>query len=126
MESIKEFGATCRKFKDVADFVTIYIDEAHPVDSGDLSEEYKFRFSTHREMDDRIEATQGLAKEFHEENCPITVDFMDNKANMAYGGMPERLYILLNGKIEYIGGMGPFGYKVQEVNDWLENFVTKN
>ena len=122
MKNIKEFGATCRKFKDVADFVTVYIAEAHPYDSGDLNESYKFKYNTHKEMEDRIQAAQGLAKEFHEENCPILVDFMDDKANMAYGGYPERLYILLNGKIVYAGDVGPFGYKVQEVNAWLEKF----
>jgi len=125
MESIKEFGATCRKFRDVANFVTIYIAEAHPVDSGDLSDEYQYRYYTHKEMENRIEAAKGLAKEFHEDNCPILVDFMEDKANKVYGGMPERLYILLNGKIEYVGGMGPFGYKVDEVNAWLINYQKK-
>ena len=46
---------------------------------------------------------------------------MDNKANKAYGALPERLYILLNGKIAYMGGQGPFGYKIDEVEDWLTN-----
>ena len=77
-------------------------------------------------MQDRIEAAKGLANEFHEENCPILVDFMEDKANLSYGGHPERLYILLNGKIEYVGDIGPMGYKVPEVNDWLEKFKLRN
>ena len=125
MKNIKEFGATCRKFCDIADFVTIYIAEAHPYDSGDLSEEYKFKINSHKAMEDRIDAAYGLAKEFHEQNCPILVDYMDDKSNKAYGGYPERLYVLLNGKIEYVGGMGPFGYKVEEINDWLNKYKSR-
>merc|ERR1719444_788346 len=30
-------------------------------------------------MENRIEAAKGLAKEFHEDNCPILVDFMEDK-----------------------------------------------
>ena len=46
---------------------------------------------------------------------------MEDKANKAYGALPERLYILFNGKITYMGGQGPFGYKINEVEFWLKN-----
>ena len=47
---------------------------------------------------------------------------MEDQANNNYGALPERLYIILDGKFEYIGDPGPSGYKVNEVDDWLNNF----
>ena len=54
MNNIKKFGAVCGEFQDVADFITIYIAEAHPFDSGDLADEYKHKYNTHIQMEDRI------------------------------------------------------------------------
>lgn len=120
MAKIDKFGAICGEFANIADFITIYVDEAHPYDSGDLTDDYKYRYNTHQKMQDRIEAAQGLANEF--QACPILVDLMDNRASSAYGALPERLYILLNGKIVYIGDMGPFGYKLEEIESWLQKY----
>merc|ERR1712156_1243861 len=76
-------------------------------------------------MSERIAAAEGLAQKFQVENCPILVDFMDDKANRSYGALPERLYIILNGKIVYMGGVGPMDYKVNEVEEWLQNFKSE-
>ena len=54
MNNIKKFGAVCGEFQDVANFITIYIAEAHPFDSGDLADEYKHKYNTHIQMEDRI------------------------------------------------------------------------
>ena len=45
---------------------------------------------------------------------------MDNKAGTAYAAMPERLYVVLDGKIVYEGDQGPFGYRLEEVEQFLE------
>jgi len=113
----------CGKFSDIADFVTVYISEAHPYESGDLPENYEFKFGSHERFEERIEAAESLNQKFKNLSiaCPLLVDFMDNKANKAYGALPERLYVLFNGKIAYMGGQGPFGYKINEVEDWLTN-----
>ena len=44
---------------------------------------------------------------------------MDNKAGTAYAAMPERLYVVLDGKIVYEGDLGPFGYNLDEVEQYL-------
>ena len=97
--------------------------KAHPSESGDLPESYEFKIATHEQFEQRIEASQSLKNKFKPLNitCPLLVDFMDDKANKAYGALPERLYILLNGKIVYMGGQGPMDYKIDEVEDWLRN-----
>jgi len=129
MASVKKFGALCGEFSDIADFVTIYISEAHPYESGDLPESYEFKIATHEQFEERIEAAQSLNRKFKPLNitsCPLLVDFMDDKANKAYGALPERLYILLNGKIAYMGGQGPMDYKINEVEDWLKKLKKRN
>jgi len=124
MTKVKDFGALCGEYQDFADFVTVYIAEAHPYDSGDLAETYEWKISTHSKFEDRIAAAKQLQTKFKSMkiNSPMYVDFMEDQANAAYGALPERMYIILNGKIEYMGGIGPFGYKIHEVADWLENY----
>ena len=45
---------------------------------------------------------------------------MDNKAGTAYAATPERLYVVLDGKIVYEGLQGPFDYRLDEVEEYLE------
>jgi len=45
---------------------------------------------------------------------------MKDEASRAYGAQPERLYIILDGRIVYQGGVGPWLYNTEEVNSWLE------
>ena len=51
---------------------------------------------------------------------------MDNKAGTAYAAMPERLYVVVDGKIVYEGDLGPFGYKLEEVEQYLETKAKLN
>ena len=55
-----------------------------------------------------------------EDNYKLVVDLMDNKASTAYAAMPERLYVILDGKIVYEGLQGPFDYRLNEVEEYLE------
>ena len=123
MKSLEKFGAVSREFQDLADFISIYISEAHPYDSGDLAETYEWKIKTHQEFEERIEAAKALETACKDINItsPLLVDFMDDRCNQTYGAAPERLYIILNGKIVYMGGCGPFGYKLEEVEEWLKN-----
>jgi type I thyroxine 5'-deiodinase len=50
----------------------------------------------------------------------LLVDPIENKANAAWSGWPERLYIIdTEGKIACKGGPGPFEYHPEEVEAWL-------
>ena len=52
--------------------------------------------------------------------CIVAVDTMLNAANIAYGAVPIRLYIVQNSKIAYEGGPGPLKYRMREVKTWLD------
>ena len=47
------------------------------------------------------------------------VDPMDDRANHAFAALPERIYVVLDGRIAYQGGLGPFDYKIEEVEEFL-------
>ena len=61
-----------------------------------------------------------LDRKSAEDNYKLVVDLMDNKASTAYAAMPERLYVILDGKIVYEGLQGPFDYRLNEVEEYLE------
>ena len=58
-----------------------------------------------------------------QKNFPINffIDTMTNQACNAFGALPERLAVILDGKIEFLGGTGPTGYSIPE----LENHLMK-
>ena len=42
---------------------------------------------------------------------PALIDGLDDKVNKAYGGWPDRLYLIgKDGKVAYAGKRGPFGF----------------
>ena len=58
---------------------------------------------------------------------PSVVDRIDDKANTAYSGWPDRLYLVgKDGKIAYAGGRGPFGFKPDELASSIRKELEKN
>uniref|UniRef100_A0A8C3RMV9 Iodothyronine deiodinase n=2 Tax=Chelydra serpentina TaxID=8475 RepID=A0A8C3RMV9_CHESE len=112
----------------VADFLLVYIDEAHPSDGwaapGISSSSFEVR--KHRNQEDRCAAAHQLLERFSlPPQCQVVADCMDNNANVAYGVSFERVCIVQRQKIAYLGGKGPFFYNLQEVRLWLEQNYSK-
>jgi len=110
-------------YKDHADFLTIYIREAHPLD------EWRMR-SNEKDKDDvcyvqprNLGQRVAIANDFTRRlkfTVPFGIDEMNNAAEGAYAAWPERLYILdESGRVSYKGGNGPFKYDPKEVRAWL-------
>jgi hypothetical protein len=53
-------------------------------------------------------------------NTPLMVDTIDNSANKAFAAMPIRLYIIQEGKVQYMGGIGPTFYAITDIKKWME------
>jgi hypothetical protein len=52
---------------------------------------------------------------------PTVVDGIDNAVASAYGGWPDRLYLVgADGRIAFQGGEGPFGFKPDELERALQ------
>uniref|UniRef100_A0A3Q2DQ02 Iodothyronine deiodinase n=1 Tax=Cyprinodon variegatus TaxID=28743 RepID=A0A3Q2DQ02_CYPVA len=115
MFKLDEFKQLVRDFGDVADFLVVYISEAH-------STGWSFRnnvdISQHRSLEDRLSAAQILVQ--NDPLCPVVVDDMSDVSAIKYAALPERLYVLQAGKVLYKGGMGPWGYNPQEVRSVLQ------
>jgi len=108
-------------YKDHADFLTVYVREAHPTDEWQMKSNIKddVCYAQPRNLSDRLAIANDFTKRFSYP-VPFGVDDMNNAANDAYAAWPERLYIIdEGGKIAYRGGMGPFNYNPAEVRAWL-------
>ncbi|KAK6179943.1 hypothetical protein SNE40_012188 [Patella caerulea] len=116
MAELRNFNELVRNFSKEADFLTIYIEEAHPNDEWRFDNNYDIY--QHVTLEDRV--FRHLSEAGVE--SPIVLDNVKNAASVAYGGLPERLYIILDGIIVYEGGPGPFGYHINEVEDWLTKY----
>jgi hypothetical protein len=55
---------------------------------------------------------------------PVLVDRIDDRVDGLYAGWPERMFVVgRDGKIAYSGRQGPWGFKPEEVADWLKTNV---
>jgi hypothetical protein len=117
MMRLSEFNGLYDQYKDLIDFVVIYIEEAHSIESGDFGPDtVNFRMHNHKNLDMRLESGKVLAQHT---KVPIYVDDMENGGNLEFGASPERFYVLRDGLVAMQGAFGPDG-KMSEVSDWIE------
>jgi len=108
-------------YKDHADFLTVYVREAHPTDEWQMKSNVKddVCYAQPKTLEQRV----AIAKDFtarYTFPLPFGIDEMGNAADAAYAAWPERLYVIdETGHVAYRGGMGPFNYKPADVRDWL-------
>jgi len=50
----------------------------------------------------------------------LWLDQIDNSAAILYLAEPERLFVIKDNRIVFVGGMGPFDYDPWKVEDWLK------
>jgi hypothetical protein len=105
-------------YKEHADFLTVYVREAHPTDEWQMKSNVKedVCYAQPKTLAQRVAIANDFTKRF---KYPIAFG-IDDMSNLAYSAWPERLYIIdEQGRIAYRGGMGPFHYAPDEVRAWL-------
>ena len=115
MESLRQ------RFGEAVAFVKVYVSEAHPTDEWAVYSRQDIDYCQPRTLAERLSAARRLLAE-----QDIKADFvlapMDSAVEQQYAAHPERLFLVdPDGKICYVGGMGPFGYKPEE----LEGVMTE-
>lgn len=111
-----------KKYSQKADFLTIYIREAHADDSNwPNSAPGSIHLNNHKSLENRNEAAQILKDMFPD--CPIYLDGFENEAEKLYSAFPDKMVIIYDDHIQYIGGQGPFGFKITELVDHLEKLL---
>lgn len=110
-----------RRYGDRVHFQTVYIREAHPLDEWQMTanEKEDVCYRQPKTLADRVLIANDFVKRFRYP-LPLAIDTMDDKAEKAYAGWPERFYIVDRaGTIVYKGEPGPFGFHPEEVEAWL-------
>ena len=101
------------QYRDEVAFFVVYIKEAHPEDGWVLGRNRRADVSvqdptTNQERGDVAQTCLVRMRI----GIPVLIDGIDNAAASAYGGWPDRLYLIgRDGRIAFQGGEGPFGFK---------------
>jgi len=125
MAELEKFGQLSAKFSFCADFTTVYIEEAHPSErpnfGGNIS------IPSHATLEDRVTACKMLESvKSSKDDFNLVVDLMNNAASIAYAALPERLYVVLDGKIIFEGGQGPFDYNLEKLEKFMKNHARQS
>ena len=81
----------------------------------------KVIFRTPQSFDERTEVASSCVRKLGIK-IPAVVDDMNNSAERAYTGWPDRIYLInKQGRIAYKSTPGPFGFKPQELKAALEH-----
>lgn len=110
-----------RRYGDRANFLMVYVREAHPRDGWKMRSNEGFGVDIVQPTSDtqRREVAQTCQKHL-DFGMPFLVDTIDDRVGARYSGMPSRLYLIdTAGKIAYKSGRGPFGFKPAELEQSL-------
>jgi hypothetical protein len=123
-----------KQYHERVQFLSIYIREAHPVDGwwfGDgligkaMNAGYaKAALDVYdpKTIEER-RAVAGRCEESLKYGIRTYVDEMDDAVNKAYAAMPTRLYLVgVDGRVVYAGGLGPWGFKPDELEAAIEAY----
>jgi len=124
-----------KKYQKKADFIFVYIREAHPSDEG--GQRRSGGGTGQREVGGGGFGALPQAKTEAERHAAATkaiqglgltmtavVDDMSNSVGKAYGAWPDRLYIInTQGKIAYKSAPGPWGFKPEEMEAALKSLL---
>jgi Iodothyronine deiodinase len=110
------------RYGDRVAFFVVYIREAHPEDGWVLT--------ANREQEIAVaDPASGEEREAVGEACvarlairiPTLVDGLDDAVARAYGGWPDRLYLIdRDGRVAFQGGEGPFGFEPELLEQAIE------
>jgi Iodothyronine deiodinase/EF hand len=116
-----------RRYQDRAEFLMIYVREAHPTDGWHMpgNDRYGVTLPQPRSYTERVGVAQTCQKTLAF-GMPFLVDSIDDMVGGAYSGMPSRLYVIdTEGKVAYKSGRGPFGFKPAEMEQSLILLLTE-
>ncbi len=110
-----------RRYKDRANFVMVYVREAHPTDGWRMESNDRLGATTSqpKTYDERVEVAQKCSRVL-DLGFPMLVDTIDDAVGNRYSGMPGRLYLIdRDGKIAFKSGRGPYLFKPAELEQAL-------
>jgi hypothetical protein len=112
-----------RDYRDRAEFLFVYIREAHPDSVLSLadkdSETSLMKIPQHTTLAGRTEAAAACGRTL-KLSMPIAVDGIDNKVGRAYAGWPNRMVVVgTNGRVLFASDPAPRGTDAGRLRAWL-------
>lgn len=107
--------------QDKADFLMVYVREAHPTDGWAMKSNEKIGVVVAQptSLSERVAVAEQCAAKLNP-TMPLLVDDIADTVGNAYSGMPARLYVIdTHGNVAYKSGRGPFGFKPEEMEQAL-------
>ena len=110
-----------RRYGGRAEFLAIYVREAHPIDGWREPGNDRVGISIKQPRDPKErQAVAHRCSGTLEISMPLLVDGMYDVVGHTYSGMPDRMYVIdRDGRVAYKGGRGPFGFKPRDLEQAL-------
>jgi type I thyroxine 5'-deiodinase len=113
------------QYKDRVAFYVVYIQEAHSSDVWQMASNIRDKviFRLPQSFDERTEVASSCVLKLGIK-IPAVVDDMNNSAERAYTGWPDRIYLIdRDGRVVLKTKPGPFGFKPSLLDKHLERLV---
>lgn len=111
-----------RQRKDDVEFLRVYVREAHPSDQQKPTETNSKANILVKQPTSFVERCTVAGQCLATLNIKglLVVDELDNHVGRAYGGWPDRLYVInRDGRVTFRSGPGPFGFNPREMEQSL-------
>jgi len=98
-------------------FFIVYIREAHPEDGWVLADNRReeIALADPTSLEERAAAADACVVRLRT-RIPVLLDGVDDEVALAYGGWPDRLYLIgRDGRVAFQGAEGPDGFKPEEL-----------
>lgn len=122
-QKVMQVSPIYEKYKDKAEFMMVYIREAHPESVLTVDEDGRDVLKKFVQSDDYSTRVANAAACYHllDLPYPILVDKEDNQVKEAWSGWPIRLMVVdTEGKLVFDGGRGPGGFQPDKLSAWLQ------
>ena len=116
-----DLDAIYQRYKGEANFLMVYVREAHPTDGWAMTSNDKAGVAVKQPttLGERVKVADQFCQKL-KPNMPVAVDEISDTAGNLYSGMPGRMYVIdPAGKVAYKSGRGPFGFKSGELEQAL-------
>lgn len=116
-----DIEAIHRRYKMNAEFLMVYVREAHPSDGWKMEQNERFGVSVKQPttLGERTKVAGQFCTKL-KPAMPVLVDEIEDLAGNLYSGMPGRMYVIdSKGKVAYKSGRGPFGFRAGELEQAL-------
>ena len=120
------------QYNDRVEFFVVYIQEAHPTDGWQIpiNVDEGVIFAQPTTAEEREHVAEACAVHL---DLPITmkrrtlIDDMDNSTDLAYSALPDRLYLVgQDGRIVYKGARGPMGFRPEQLDAAIIEYLAWN